>query len=203
MAVLQDLLDVQRRLNQQLCLSFNEAHQEMVATLKVTRQEKRKRLAIKRELGELKEFTKLKGMVRLEVTSLNLQNNRFPTKDVQDVFNPQVMEELSSEEEVPQENIVTIPVPGPLMEIPQTLQEIPRSPGPSLRAFLSQPIVIASSIPPLGSSPHTGGEGLWKRVFTCWEHFRLCHKVLPMFRPDTFCSHFKCNLNICLRCDHQ
>ena len=36
----------------------------------------------------------------------------------------------------------------------------------------------------------TGGEGLWKRVFTCWEHFRLCHKVLPMFRPDTFHSHF-------------
>ena len=28
---------------------------------------------------------------------------------------------------------------------------------------------------------HTGGEGLWKWVFTCWEHFRLCHKVLPMF----------------------
>ena len=27
----------------------------------------------------------------------------------------------------------------------------------------------------------TGGEGLWKQVFTCWEHFRLCHKVLPMF----------------------
>ena len=44
----------------------------------------------------------------------------------------------------------------------------------------------------------TGGEGLWKQVFTCWEHFRLCHKGLPMFRPDTFHSHLKCNLNICL-----
>ena len=42
----------------------------------------------------------------------------------------------------------------------------------------------------------TGGEGLWKQAFTCWEHFRLCHKVLPMFQPDTFHSHFKCNLNI-------
>ena len=49
----------------------------------------------------------------------------------------------------------------------------------------------------------TGGEGLWKRVFTCWEHFRLWQKVLPMFLPDTFHSHFKCNLNICIQCDQQ
>ena len=153
-AALQDLLNVQRRLNQQLCLNFNEARREMVAALKVAHQEKRKRQAMKRELEELKgDFAKLKGMVHLAVASLNLQSNGFPTEDVQDVFNPQVTEESSSEEEVPQENTVAIPVPGPLMEIPQTLQEIPPSLGPSLRAFLAQPIVIASSIPPLGSSP--------------------------------------------------
>ena len=126
----------------------------MVAALKVARQEKRKRLVMKKELSELKEeFSKLKGMVRLAVALLNLQNNGFPTEDVQDIFNPQVMESLLLLEEVPQENIVAISVPGPSMEIPQTLQEIPPSPGPSLWAFLSQPIVIASSIPLLGSSP--------------------------------------------------
>ena len=92
-------------------------------------------------------------MVRLAVASLNLQSNGFPTKDVQDIFNPQVIEESSSEEEVPQENVIAIPVPGPLMEIPQMLQEIPPSPGLSFQAFLSQPIVIMSSIPLLGSSP--------------------------------------------------
>ena len=153
-ATLQDLLNVQRRSSQQLCLSSNEARREMVATLKVARQEKRKRQAMKRELEELKgDFAKLKGMVRLAVASLNLQNNGFPTEDVQDVFNPQVIEESSSDEEVPRENIVAIPVPRPSMKIPQTLYEIPPSPGPSLRAFLAQPIVVASSIPPLGSSP--------------------------------------------------
>ena len=35
MTTLQDLLDVQRKVNQQLCLSFNEACQEMVTALKV------------------------------------------------------------------------------------------------------------------------------------------------------------------------
>ena len=127
----------------------------MVAALKVARQEKRKRQTMKRELEELKgDFAKLKGMVRLVVASLNLQNNGFPTEDVQDVFNPQIVEESSSsEEEVPQENIVAIPIPGPSMEIPQTLYEIPPSPSPSLRAFLAQPVVVASSIPLLGSSP--------------------------------------------------
>ena len=153
-ATLQDLLDVQRRSSQQLCLNFNEARREMVAALKVARQEKRKRQAMKRELEELKgDFAKLKGMVRLAVASLNLQSNGFPTEDVQDVFGPQVVEESSSEEEIPQENVVAIPVPGPSMEIPQTLWEIPPSPGLSLRAFLAQPVVVASSIPPLGSSP--------------------------------------------------
>ena len=151
---LQDLLDVQRKSNQQLCLSFNEARREMVAALKVARKEKMKRQAMKRELDELKgEFAKLKGMVRLTVASLNLQNHRTLTEVIQDVFNPQIVEESSDKEEVPQENIVAIPVPGLLLEILHTLQEIPPSPGPSLRQFLSEPIVIASSIPLLGSSP--------------------------------------------------
>ena len=151
---LQDLLDVQRKSNQQLCLSFNEACREMIAALKVACKEKAKRQAMKRELDELKgEFAKLKGMVRLTVALLNLQNHGTPTEDIQDVFNPQIMEELLSLSEVPQENVVAIPVPGPSMEILHTLQEIPPSPGPSLRQFLLEPIVIASSIPLLGSSP--------------------------------------------------
>ena len=109
---------------------------------------------MRRELDNLKEdFAKLKGMVRLVVASSNLQNNGFPTEDIQDVFNPQTMEESLSEEEVPQENLVPISIPDLSMVIPQMLQEIPPSPGPSLQAFLSQPVVIALSIPPLGSSP--------------------------------------------------
>ena len=154
MTHLQDLLDIQRKANQQLCLSFNEAHQEMVTALKVAQKEKMKRQVMKRELDELKgEFSKLKGMVCLMVASLNLQNHRTPTEDIQDVFNPQIVEESSDEEEVPQENVVAIPVPGPLLEILYTLQEIPPSPGPLLRQFLSEPVIIASSIPLLGSSP--------------------------------------------------
>ena len=153
-AHLQDLLDVQRKSTQQLCLSFNEARREMVAALKVACKEKMKRQAMKKELDELKgEFAKLKGMVCLTVTSLNLQNHGTPTENIQDIFNPQIMEELSDEDEVPQENVVAIPVPGPSMEILHTLQEISPSPGPLLRQFLSEPIIIASSIPPLGSSP--------------------------------------------------
>ena len=35
MTTLQDLLDIQRKANQQLCLSFNKARQEMIAALKV------------------------------------------------------------------------------------------------------------------------------------------------------------------------
>ena len=89
----------------------------------------------------------------MTIASLNLQNHGTPTEDIQDVFNPQIVEELSDEEEVPQENVVAIPVPGPSLEILHTLQEILPSPGPSLHQFLSEPIVIASSIPPLGSSP--------------------------------------------------
>ena len=154
MVHLQDFLDVQRKSNQQLCLSFNEACCEMVAALKVACKEKMKRQAMKRELDELKgEFAKLKGMVQLTVASLNLQNHGTLTEDIQDVFNPQIVEEPSDEEEVPQENIVAIPVPGPSLEILHTSQEIPSSPGPLLRQFLSEPIVIASSILPLGSSP--------------------------------------------------
>ena len=153
-AHLQDLLDVQRKSSQQLCLSFNEARREMIAALKVARKEKAKRQVMRKELGKLKgEFAKLKGMVRLTVASLNLQNHGTPTEDIQDVFNPQIIEESLNEEEVPQENIVAIPVPGPSLKIFHMLQEIPPSPGPSLRQFLSEPVVIASSIPPLGSSP--------------------------------------------------
>ena len=153
-AHLQDLLDVQRKSSQQLCLSFNKARRKMIAALKVARKEKLKRQAMKKELNELKgEFTKLKGMVRLTIASLNLQNHGTPTEDIQDVFNPQIVEELSDEEEVPQENVVAIPVPGPSLEILHMLQEILPSPGPSLRQFLLEPVVITSSIPPLGSSP--------------------------------------------------
>ena len=151
---LQDLLDVQRKSSQQLCLSFNEACCEMIAAFKVARKEKMKRQAMKRELDELKgEFAKLKGMVHLTVASLNLQNHGTPTEDIQDVFNPQIMEESSDEEEVPQENAVAIPVPGPSSEILHTLQEIPPSPSPSLCQFPSEPIVVTSSILLLGSSP--------------------------------------------------
>ena len=154
MAHLQDLLDIQRKSNQQLCLSFNKACREMITALKMACKEKMKRQAMKRELDELKgEFAKLKGMVRLTVASLNLQNHGTPTEDIQDVFNPQIVEELSEEEEVPQENVMAIPVPGLSLEILHTLQEIPPSPGPSLHQFLSEPIVIVSSIPLLGSSP--------------------------------------------------
>ena len=142
-------------MNQQLCLSFNETRREMIAALKVAHQEKKKRQAMKRELAELKgEFTKLKGMVRLTVAALNLQNHRIPSKDIQDAFDSQIVEEVSEEEEeVPQENIMAIPIPGPLMEILWMLQEIPPSPSPLLRQFLLEPIVITLSIPPLGSSP--------------------------------------------------
>ena len=153
-AHLQDLLDVQRKSSQQLCLSFNEARREMIAALKVARKEKVKRQAMRKELDKLKgEFAKLKGMVHLTVASLNLQNHGTPIEDIQDVFNPQIVKELLDKEEVPQQNVVAIPVPGPLVEILYTLQEILPSPGPLLCQFLSEPIVITSSIPPLGSSP--------------------------------------------------
>ena len=89
----------------------------------------------------------------MTVASLNLQNHGTPTKDIQDVFNPQIVEDSLDKEEIPQENVVAIPVPGLSMEILHTLQEILPSPGPSLCQFLLEPIVITSSIPLLGSSP--------------------------------------------------
>ena len=108
----------------------------MVAALKVAHKEKMKRQTMKRELDKLKgEFAKLKGMVCLTVASLNLQNHGTPTEDIQDVFNPQIIEELLDEEEVPQENAVAIPIPGPSLEILHMLQEIPPSPGPLLCQF--------------------------------------------------------------------
>ena len=126
----------------------------MITALKVAHQEKRKRQVMKRELDGLKEeLARLKGMVCLTVALLNLQNHGVPTEDIQDVFNPQIVEELLEDEEIPQENVMAIPIPGLSMEILQMLQEIPPSPSPSLHQFLSEPIVIASSILPLGSSP--------------------------------------------------
>ena len=127
----------------------------LTEALKIARWERKERLAMKKELDKLKEdFAKLKGMVRLAVAAQNLQSNGFPTEDVVDMFNPWIIESSSSsDEEVPQENLVLVLVPGPSFEIPQTLWEISPSPSPSLRAFLSEPIVIASSILPLGTSP--------------------------------------------------
>ena len=149
-----DQVSILQKSQQELCASFIEACQEMSEAIEVARQEQKERLRMERELEELKEdYAKLKGMVRLVVTAQNLQSNRFPTEDVEDVFNPQIIEEslLSLDEEIPQENLSPIPVPGLSFHIPQTLVEI--SPSPSLRAFLSEPIIIASSIPPLESSP--------------------------------------------------
>ena len=107
---------------------------------------------MERELEELKEdYAKLKGMVHLVVAAQNLQSNGFPTEDLVDVFNPRITEDSSSDEEIPQENLSPIPIPGPSFRIPKTL--VPISPSPPLRAFLSEPVVVASLIPPLGSSP--------------------------------------------------
>ena len=109
----------------------------MIAALKVTHQEKRKTQVMKRELAKLKEeLAKLKGMVHLTVASLNLQNHGVPTEDLQDVFDSQIMEESLEEEEIPQENVVAIPIPGLSMEILWTLQEIP----PSLSPLLCLPV---------------------------------------------------------------
>ena len=49
----------------------------------------------------------------------------------------------------------------------------------------------------------TGGKGLWKQVITWWEHCGIRCNVINLFPLDTFCSHFKCNLNMCLRCIHS
>ena len=117
-------LDVLRRSQQSLCRNFNEARQEMGDLIKIARRERKKRQAMEKELRELKEeFAELKGMVCSAVAAQNLQNNGFPPEDIIDVFNPRIVEEpsSSSDEEVPQENLVPVPVPGPSFEIPQTL----------------------------------------------------------------------------------
>ena len=94
----------------------------MVKALKVARQERKKRQTMRRELDELKEeFAKLKGMVRLAVATVNIQNDGFPTEHIVGVFNPQIVEETLSVKEVPQENLVPVPVPDPSLEIPQML----------------------------------------------------------------------------------
>ena len=107
-----------------------------------------------KELNELKEdFAKLKGMVHLVIAAHDLQNNSIPPEDVVNVCDSQIVEESLSKEEAPEENLVPVPVPGSLFDIPDTLWEIPPSPSSSLQAFLSEPIIIASFIPPLGTSP--------------------------------------------------
>ena len=83
--------------------------------------------------------------------------------------------------------------------IPDAVSAQIPSPRDSVASLLNR-----TTFPPMSSgSDNTGGEGLWKRVFTCWEHFSLWQKVPPMLPPDTFHSHFKCNLNICIQCDCQ
>ena len=147
-------IDLQEQARRRLHAEFIEGRQELEDALQIARRERKERLRMKTELDELKEdFAKLKGMVRLAVAAQNLNNNGFPTEDIQDVFNPRLVEESSSDEEVPEENLVPIPVPGPSFEVLETLREIPPSPTLSMRAFLSQPVVIASSVPLLGSSP--------------------------------------------------
>ena len=110
----------------------------MTDTIKIAHLERKERLRVEKELNNLKEdFAKLKGMVCLVVASLNLQNNGFLTEDVQDIFNPCIMEESSSsDEEATQENLVPVPVPGLSFKVPTTW-EIPPSPSPLLQAFLS------------------------------------------------------------------
>ena len=175
---------LQERARRSLAEELAKGRLELQEAYRVAHRERKERLRMKEELDELKgDFAKLKGMVRLAVAAQNLNNNGFPTEDIPDVFNSRIVEELSSDEEVPEENQKAIPVPGPLFHIPETLVEIPPSPSPSLRAFLAQPIVIASSIPPLGTSPQllqllvedssmgvgvtvTGGEG----SITQWVH---------------------------------
>ena len=106
-AMLQDLLDVQRRSNQQLCASFNEARQEMVEALKVACQERKMRQMMRKELDELKEeFAKLKGMVRTAVATVNIQNDGFPTVHMVEVFStvniygPQMEKGVPSDKEI-------------------------------------------------------------------------------------------------------
>ena len=97
--------------------------------------ERKERLRIKKELDKLKEdFAKLKGMVRLGVTTFNLQNNGVLPQDIVDVFDSEDVVESSSKEEIPEENLVPVPVPGLSFKIPNTLWEIPPSLSPLLRA---------------------------------------------------------------------
>ena len=113
-----------RQSQQSLCRNFNETCREMVEAVKVACWERKERLVMKQELDKLKEdFAKLKGMVCLAVAAQNLQSNGFPMEDIIDMFNPWIVEESSSssDEEVPQENLVPIPMPGSFLEIPQTL----------------------------------------------------------------------------------
>ena len=150
----QGSLNTQARAGHILAVELAVGQDEFNEVLKVTHWERKERLKMKKELDKLKEdFTKLKGMAHLAITALNLQNNRIPPQDIVDIFDSQIVEELLSKEEVPEENLVPVPVPGPSFDVPNTLWEILPSPSLSLRAFLSEPIILASSIPPLGMSP--------------------------------------------------
>ena len=151
---LNDQAQANHALGTELAIGWDKFKEILKEVSKVTHWERKERLRMKKELDELKEdFAKLKGMVYLGVTAFNLQNNGIPLQDVVDVFDSEIMDESLSKEEVPEENLVPVPVPGPLFKIPNRLWELPPSPSPLLRAFLSEPVVITSSIPPLGISP--------------------------------------------------
>ena len=55
--------------------------------------------------------------------------------------------------------------------------DVPRQEGLLERGY--QRVVRWTKVRGKGNT-HTGGEGLWKRVFTCWVHFSLWQKVPPM-----------------------
>ena len=90
--VIKDLLNVQRRSNQQLCASFNEAHWEMMEALKEAHRERKWKQMMKRELDELRgQFIKLKEMVHIAFAAVNIQNDDFPTVHIVDIFGPQMV----------------------------------------------------------------------------------------------------------------
>ena len=50
---------------------------------------------------------------------------------------------------------------------------------------------------------HTGGEGAWKPVITCWVHLELMCIFPTMWPVGKDREHLKCSLNIWLECFHQ
>jgi len=63
--------------------------------------------------------------------------------------------------------------------------------------------LLSDNLPGLSGDTDTGGEGLWKWVGTCQEHWRDRTHFPGMFPPDTFHVHFECNCNMYLRWFHQ